>query len=941
MRTSSDHEQPAGGKEFLFGPFRFIPRQQLLLQGEARLRLGGRALDILKTLLERSGELVSKRELIARVWPDNVVDDSNVKVHIAALRQALGAGPQGNGYIATVSGRGYCFVAPVCVKGAGPARRDPAPAMHALPAPAARMLGRADTVADLLRTLAQHRIASIVGPGGIGKTTIALALAQAFGARAGIDVCFVDLSPLAGAQFVAGAVAAALGLPAEAEGDAQSLVAGLRQRRLLLVLDSCEHMVDSVAVLAEQIVRAAPGVTLLATSREPLRAAGESVHRLAPLAFPAREPAAAQCAMSAAAALRFPAVQLFAERAAECLEGYRLTDADAPAVAEICRRLEGIPLAIELAAMRIDAFGARELAARLDDRFRLLKRGRRSAQPRHSTLAAALDWSYAFLPQDERALLRRLAVFAGAFTLDAATRLCGCAPDGAAQLVDAISNLVAKSMLSADVGGAAVSYRLLDTTKAYALDKLEQAGEMGAVRRRHAVFLCALLQDAAREWQERPSAGWLASYGRHLDDVRGALAWAFSDAGDAALGSALTVGAIPLWMGLALLEECRACAGRALRRTPLAPREEMALRAALATAVLYACGPVDETRAAWTRTLALADALQDRDFQLRALWGLAVCRSYAGDHRAVRRMVQRARALAQDGVDGVDGMDGAGGASDAALASFARLVATALHYGGDQPAARRHLERMLGHYVTPRQCANTARFQLDQRSAALGTLANVLWLQDCPEPALRMADAAVQEARDAGHVPSLLNVYAHAAFPILLAAGQLDAAERVLDDLAELLSQRALTLWHTLSRCLRALLRLQRGEASALCALRAALDELRGAGFRLRMASYLGALAAAFGAQGRPAEGLAYLGEALAVCEAGEEHWCHPELLRIKGDLLRASDAAAAGQLHRQALELATSQGALYWRRRAENSLSLLASERPGALVVFTKIYKN
>ncbi|MHA4870521.1 ATP-binding protein [Duganella sp. PWIR1] len=889
-----------------------------MLHHDAPLRLGGRALDILTVLVERAGELVTKKELIAAAWPNSVVEDSNVKVHVAALRRALESGMEGNAHIATVSGRGYRFVAPVvCRQGDGARATTPGAALPLpqlqLPAPVTRMLGRAPAVTALLQMLGQHRLVSIVGPGGIGKTTLVVALAEALHQQTGSEICFVDLSPVSDARFVASALASTLGLAVNTDDGGQALIAGLRGRRLLLVLDSCEHVVETAAVLAARIVSGAPGVTVLATSREPLRATGEMVHRLAPLDYPPK----ADAAITARQALAFPAVQLFAERAAECLEGYQLSDADAPAVAEICRRLEGIALAIELAAMRIDAFGARELAARLDDRFRLLKRGRRSAQPRHSTLAAALDWSYEFLPPDEAALLRQLSLFAGAFTLDAAIGLCAVAPADAGMLVDALANLVAKSMLSADVGGAVVTYRLLDTTKAYALDKLDQCGEMDAMRRRHAEFHRQALTAAKSADEQLSAADWLAAHGRSLDDVRNALAWAYAPAGDVDIGVALTVAAIPLWMQLSLLEECRLGVERALAGAPAAG-DEMQLRAALGAAILYARGPVAETMQAWTRVLALAEQLDDQDYRLRAMWGMAVYSSYTGDDDAVLALGGKVRRIAASG-----------SAGHFAAFSLDRLIATAMHYGGDQKTARCRLEQLLAQLVQPVQRPAMASFHLDQRSALLGTLANVLWLQGYPDQAVRTINAALAEVRAADHAPSLLHVLAHAAFPVMLHVGDYAAAERLLDELSGHLDKLALPLWDSLLRCLRAVLQVRCGDAAGVPLLCAALDERRASQFHLRVNSYQGTLAAALGKQGRRSEGLLVVDQALASCERGLERWYHAELLRIKGELLESEQPAAAAQLYRQALELAGRQDALSWQLRA--AMSLMQSAPPGA----------
>jgi predicted ATPase/DNA-binding winged helix-turn-helix (wHTH) protein len=504
-----------------FGPFRFFPGQQLLLEGETAVRLGSRALAILTALVERPGELVSKDELTARVWPNTVVEESNLKVNVAVLRRALHEGQPGRRYIATVSGRGYRFVAPVEHAEPGTLSVPQSPAAkrpHNLPASSTRTIARGDAIHALLRLLQRHRLVTIVGPGGIGKTTVALAAAETHIAAYAHGVWFVDLAALADPQLVPRAVASALGLMIHSENVLAGLAACLRDKQMLIVLDSCEHVIDAAASLVEQIIGGATGVHMLATSREPLRVKAERVHRLPPLESPPSAPG-----LTAAEALGFAAVQLFVERASESLENFQLSDADAPVVADICRKLEGIALAIELAAMRVDSFGVRELSAFLDDRFRLLRQGRRTALSRHRTLAAALDWSYEFLPETERTILRRLSVFAGAFTLDSATAVIAGSGILGPEVVESLANLVAKSLVSADVGGAVAQYRLLDTTRAYALQKLSESGELEALEQRHADHHQNLFEQAEVGSQTQPIAEWLAEYGREFDDIRSAL----------------------------------------------------------------------------------------------------------------------------------------------------------------------------------------------------------------------------------------------------------------------------------------------------------------------------------------------------------------------------------------------------------------------------------
>ena len=908
--TNSDHTSSVPEREYSFDDFRFIPSQQLLLYQGTPVRLGSRALDILAELVEHPGEVVGKRELMARAWPSTVVEESNLKVHIAALRRALCEGGRESRYVATVSGRGYRFVAPVGIANRE-ASSEPDPAaweqIRKLPAPATRTTGRSETIAALLRIMEQRRFVSIVGPGGIGKSTVALPVAETFIGQEGMEICFVELSSLADPKFLVSAVASALGVTIHSGDGVQSLAATLRERSLLLVLDSCEHVIDAAAELVERMLNGAPELRVLATSREPLRAANEYVYRLTPLGYPAEG-----APLSAAQALSFPAVVLFVLRASECLDGYELSDADAPAVVEICRRLEGIPLAIELAATRMDALGAAELAARLGDRFELLKRGRRGVMERHRTLSASLDWSYDLLPDAERTLLRKLAVFSGDFNLDAATALCQHSPRDAAMIVDGVANLVDKSMLVADVSAACVHYRLLDTTKAYALEKLDQEGETDAMRQRHLDFHRELLGRAALELDTLSDKDWLYKYQGCLDDVRSALGWAFASDTRQASGIGLTVAAIPLWTQLSLLEECYQYAERALACAPADAHDEMKLRAALGAAALYVNGPLPSTEAAWQPVLALADRLECQEYQLMALWGMAVCRSYAGELPGVTALAERFQRIAPL----VD--------SRIAPSNMERLIATALHYAGEQSASRAKLEQILANPVAPSYKSRLGRIQLNQRSASLAALANVLWVQGYPDQAVKTVWAAMDAARESGHPPSMMYAIANAAFPIMIHTGEHQAADELLAELTDCLKKHAFTLWDTLWNCLQATVQVQRGDPSALHQLERAVAHLQQVGYRPRLACHLAKLATILNVTGQREAGLALVEHALALCDAGLERWCHAEMLRIKASLLEPIDEAAAEALYLQSLAIAETQGALSWRLRTAINLARL-----------------
>src|SRR6266481_3025954 len=432
-----------------FGPYRLLAAQRLLLEGDQPVRLGSRAFDILAALVERAGEVVGKEQLIARAWPQTFVEEANLKIQVSALRRALGDGQGGNRYVITVPGRGYNFVAPVRREETLRAAPPPTVAsavMHNLPFAATRMIGREEAVAALVSRLSRQRLVTIVGPGGIGKTTVALAVAERVTTNYEHGVWQVDLAPLGDSRLVPSAVATVLGLEILTEDPRVALVAALRDNRMLLLLDNCEHVIEAVASLAVALLGGARGVSILATSREPLGVAGEYEYRLAPLGSP--QPSSRLTAAEAAA---FPAVQLFVERVTAIVEDFALTDANAPLVVEICRRLDGLPLAIEFAAPRVEVMGVEGLAARLDDSLALLGARHRAVVPRHRTMRAVVDWSYGLLSEDEQRFFRALGIFAGGFTVEAAAAVAMDAATTGIDAIDRLADLVAKSLVVADV----------------------------------------------------------------------------------------------------------------------------------------------------------------------------------------------------------------------------------------------------------------------------------------------------------------------------------------------------------------------------------------------------------------------------------------------------------------------------------------------------------
>ena len=463
-----------------FDPFELLIRERVLRRDGVALPLGDRALDILIYLAERAGEVIAKDELIDHVWSDVTVEEGNLRVQVAAIRKTLGDGQFGDRYIATIKGRGYSFVGSVApVIGGTESRRaefrhQGRPRMRPI-----MMVGRETVVREVSEKLREERFITLFGPGGIGKTTIALAVGRAVTEEFDGKVHFVDLESLIDPQHVAGAVAKSLGLVPKSNDPRLELVDLVRSRKLLIILDSCEHVIEEVASFAEQLYQETERVYLLATSRELLKVRGEHCFRVLPLDCP---PDGSE--QTANAVLRYPAVQLFVQRVAARTAGFVLDDEEAPFAAEMCRKLDGIPLAIELAAGQVATLGLKNTIARLG----LLKLGRRSVVARHQTLKATFDWSYNLLSDGERIVFRRVAPFGSHFTLEGARYVAGEFGGEASNIFDAIAGLVDKSLIATRLDETQARYRLLDTTRAYALEKLEEHAEVDVVLRRHAEY---------------------------------------------------------------------------------------------------------------------------------------------------------------------------------------------------------------------------------------------------------------------------------------------------------------------------------------------------------------------------------------------------------------------------------------------------------------------
>ncbi|TWF59084.1 ATP-binding protein [Neorhizobium alkalisoli] len=899
----------SGSTTYIFGPFRFSPERQLLSRDGLPVRIGGRALDILTLLVRHPGDVVSKSELIAFCWPSTYVEESNLKVNVASLRKILTEGSE-EPFIATVAGRGYRFVSHVQTEHSEP---DPVRVAAKQWKPTLKpqdVIGRAEEIDSLTAMLRDTRCLTIVGSGGIGKTTVALALAHNVLADYAQGVSFIDMSTVGDEQYATAAIAARLGARQRSDDTLSELVALLHDSEMLLILDNCEHLSPIISSIVMRLLEALPNLRILATSREPLFIPSEQLYRLPGLVAPGPNQGG-----TATEAAEFSAVKLFVARASGRQE-YTLNDADAPLVSAICRRLDGIPLAIELAASKTFAYGLPTLDAMLEQKFLLLSNGERTAPLRQQTLLATLDWSYRLLSEEEATLLRFLSVFAGRFRMEDAAVMAGVIPYDLAQTIDGIERLTSKSLICAEYQDGLQSYRLLESTRAFAAERLLDAGEHDDALRRHALSMLAVFEKAAGESESRDKGEWMAEYAHRLDDARNAMDWAFGPKGDRMLGIRLTIATIPLWYELSALNEMQTrvdCALRATRECATRPKELiMKLVAARASGLVFAQHLPLDTESAWRECYELAIEIGDTKYEIMGLWGLSSFLLYTG---------KPLEALA--------GLHRLVGLSEAQADSFAvdeahRMMATAEIYIGEVATARQRLERLAARHRRLSDPARFARFHSERGVGVRCTLSLALWASGEPSRAMQVARAAVERAKVSGHVVSQWNALAVFSVPISFWSGDYIAAEEFLLAAEECGKMEDVGAWREVCRFFRSALRAKRQEPGAIAELKSRLKEMMEARQVLRAPMYHAMVAEALLDCNcvSEAQAMAQVAHSLAIQQ--DAHWCMPEIMRIIAltELQLGSPEKAEQQLG-HAISKAASMGVLTLELRAALSLSI------------------
>lgn len=966
-------ERPSG--VWRIGDWRVSPSLGEISRNGRTVKLDPRLMRLLLFLAERPGQVVGVAEVLDGVWGKAVVTPQSVYEAVATLRHALEDHPGKPTYVVTIPRHGYRLIASVehCVtrdngsaisRSLGAAAVDsedlgaaadrssaffaPMPrasdrgsarsALSAsfpsanLPSRLCRMVGRADDVHRISAQLAASRFITILGAGGVGKTTVAVAVAHDLIEVFAGAVVFVDLGALTDPKHAAMTLASMLGLSVQTDDATPSLIAYLRDKRLLLILDTCEHLIEAVADLASRIFEAAPQVYIMATTREALRVEGEHVYKLDPLAYPPDDPN-----LTASVAQRFSATQLFLDRAGASGARLQFGDAEAVIIGSICRKLDGVPLAIELAAGRVGTYGLERTAALLDERLTLLWPGQRTAPPRQKTLQATLDWSYGLLSASERLVLRRLAVFVGYFTFEAALEIVADASIDEAVVFAALESLIAKSMVAAHPLGAMMRCRLLDTTRAYALSIRLEDDDLTELAVRHATYYRRWLEQTGSEWPMLSNAAERSLHLAAVANVRAALEWCFGVNGSVAVGVGLAAAAAPVFLAMSLMTECHRWSERAILALEEANRgglDEMRLQAGLGMSLMFTRAHGDAAREAFERSLSIAEERRDTLNQMLLLGPLHMFHFRTADFRSSLHYAKRSSAVAAT----------LGDRSAIALAHC--LTGVSLHSMGELGDARRELEAAVRE-PPGSQRSRTIYLGFDYYNWASIALGRTLWLQGYPAQAVERVRRTVEDAERMGHAVTLAIVL-HWSAAVFLWTGDLVNAEKHLAWFISRAETHSLGPYLAVGQGLRGELTIRRGDArGGVENLQACLERLHAARYELITTALNIALAQGLATLGRLTEGFALIDATIQLVEKNGDFTFMPELLRVKGRLFLSMlqpDDQSAERCFTQSLDWSRRQAARAWELRAATDLAgllVVRGQRESARTLLQPVYEQ
>jgi predicted ATPase/DNA-binding winged helix-turn-helix (wHTH) protein len=875
--------------KYAFGSFELVPDRGVLLLDGVPVPMGSRAVKILTILAQRAGKVVSGQDLLEQVWPEASVVESNLRVHVTNIRKHLLAATGETNAILTVPGQGYQFNLAVKAYRTTSKQRT----STNLPSLWTELVGREEDLARLQKEVEDHRFVTIVGSGGIGKTSVAIAEGWRAAEMHEDGAIFVDFTTSTTRAMLASRIAGALRLPVSTSTIESSIIEYLRDKDTLLIVDNCEHVIEPATELIEGILRECGSVHVLATSRQPLQGEGEHLHLLPALTIPPSD----RGTQTAAEVLVYAAPKLFVERAQASQSWFVLTDVDAPHLVSVCNRLGGIPLAIELAAARVDLFSLESLTKELDSSLDLLTRGRRTAQERHKTLRATLDWSYGLLSKSERLLLNGLSVFQGAFDREGAAAVVSDSTLTEDQIMEGITSLAAKSLIFGAREGQFPIYRLLESTREYAFGKLRQEADISGLRKRHALYHRDLSKKLAPQ-NGFVTPGGLDRYRRLIDEVRSAIAWAFSPEGDATLGIELAVASAYIWYQVSLLGEYTEVANQALaamRGMPDSGKPELELLLAKAVGIFDTLGSVPELRASAERALELATRLDDH---VGIAWALSILWRYhhgMGDYEQSLEVTEQLKIEADAGHDSTD--------------LYTRLAMLSQLYLGHLNSARKHA-LAAGQFVRNKELSLRGAYDYDTNAFIKSSMARIYWLQGYVEQASALADESVELALDARHSTGVCFALAMGGCAVKLWNAEFQIAERNIALMQDYSRAANSMYWQNYVEVFRSGLvsAMERYDARTRreLGIRSQWDSRHWENFSVLRAGYAPM-------------------DMLERAHRDRSWWCAPEILRLEAERLCFDEGTTAKKkaesLLRLALDVATEQGALLWRLRVLTSL--------------------
>jgi len=871
-----------------------------------QLEVGGRAFDILVALLERSGQVVSQELLISRAWPKLFVEEANLRVNIASLRKLFRENGADTEYIKTVQRRGYLFTEPVEIINQESLLTS---TKSNLPKFLSKLIGRESEVSAVRELLLKKRFVSITGPGGVGKTSLALNIAKSLDEKIYGDVCFVDLALVTRGDFIETALVSSLGISLRGQNAVASMVSHLKDKQTLILLDNCEHLLDDVSFILRKLFREIPQLFLLTTSREAIKVEGEEVFTLGSLKLPPQEPD-----LTAKEITKWPAVQLFMERAIS--SGYRreLSDNDAKLAAKICESVDGNALAIELAGSRVGQHGIDGTSILINSKKNIQLTGRRDAINRHQSLKAMVEWSFLLLERRDRMVIVRLSIFVGAFTLNAAKKVICDDLLSEDDVELSIASLCDKSLISRANGVIEGGYRLLITTLRYVSEKLSESGEMQTIEIKHRQYLIAVLARSKNDGYERSSV-----VSHDLEDVLGnisaSIESSLQDNSTQAYVSKLVALTTPVLLRRSMLKECLNWTQQALNCLAADERNtdvELALWEGLAVSVMFTKGNSQQTLESINKGIELARELDSFEAELRLLAGLHIYKSRTGEFQELMGISEQAIRVS----DKIH--------SDYFTAMAEWMMGVATHLCGDQTLAHEYCEKAMR-----RSTAETFyldAFGFDHLTRGLIVLARVLWLRGFPSKAEQVCKEAIRvaESRDYGVA---LCIALMSTTTVSLWSGDISTATIRITRLIKNAKEFSLEPYLAVGVSMRGYLAVLKGDPRiGIDDLRRGLNTLSKEQHRVLSTEFLLVLARALSTVNLGDEALSILEEAHQFSRTQGEQYQFAEVCRVRGMIYQANGEPIeqVEQEYRNALAIAQEQRVLGWELRAATSLAKL-----------------